>query len=475
MSGRTADHSATPLDRSTYPKARSAPVRIVHIGLGAFHRAHEAWYTNAVDSVRHWGIAAFTGRSPVAANDLAGQDGLYTLVTRGPDGDEFAVLDSIVAAYDGADLTTFTELVAAPSTAIISITVTEAGYGLDAAGNLDRDAAAPDLAILRDGTSRSTGADAVPAGMPARLVAGLAARRRAGSGPIAVMSCDNLAANGAAARTAIRGIAAEVDGGLDEWIGRNVSFVDTSIDRITPRTTDADRAAVRNATGYDDASPVVTEPFSSWVIAGDFPAGRPPWEDAGAMIVDKIDDFERRKLWLLNGAHSLLAYAGSLRGHVTVAEAQSDPVCSAWVEEFWDEAARHLPAAELKIPDYREALRDRFANARIAHQLAQIATDGSTKLPMRAVPVLRAERDAGRPGIAAARIIGAWISFAAAAATSGTELADAGADSVLDALRSPRGARTAAMVRILSPELAGDPSVVELVDTLANHVTEATH
>jgi fructuronate reductase len=487
-----------PLNRSTYDAGSPAPVRIVHIGLGAFHRAHQAWYTDQADAGREWGIAAFTGRSPKAAEELNSQDGLYTLIERTGEGDNFSVLRSIVEAYDGADLASLSRLVAAPATAIVTMTVTEAAYYLGVDGRLDlaSPVVAKDIALLRaawaegmttepgrevpatesgDGSLAPLSADTAgapagdagrerPASMAARLVVGLDARRRAQAGPIAVVSCDNLAANGTAARHAVLGTAAEVDEALAAWIDANVSFVDTSIDRITPRTTEADMADVAEATGYADVSPVVTEPFRSWVLSGDFPAGRPRWEDAGAVFVDEIEHFERRKLWLLNGAHSLMAYSGQLRGHETVAQALADPACAGWVEDFWNEAAAHLTEPELDVPGYRSALLERFANPRIAHYLAQIAMDGSSKLRMRAVPVLKAERAAGRTGAGAARMIAAWLGFLAEAARKGEQIRDAEAARIGDALALQGRDRTVALVGLLDAELAAEASVLELIE-----------
>ncbi|QOI64520.1 mannitol dehydrogenase family protein [Arthrobacter sp. TES] len=384
------------------PRARlsrttpAAPVRIVHLGLGAFHRSHQAWYTQHAGDAGEWGIASFTGRRPDAATVLAAQDGLFTVVERSDAGDSFEVVGSIVEAVDGADVARFVDLLAAPSTAVVTLTITEAAYGLGAA----------DLPVLLSGGEPTT-----PIG---RLVAGLAARKDHDAGPLAVVSCDNLSDNGNVARNGVLSLAREVDAGLAEWIGANVSFVSTSVDRITPRTTPEDVALVAESCGYLDDAPVLTEPFHNWVLSGDFPAGRPRWEDAGAVFVDDIEPYENRKLWLLNGAHSILAYAGQLRGHATVAEALEDTACRQAVEEFWDEAARHLPGEELQVPEYRTALLERFGNSRIAHHLAQIGVDGSTKLRMRAVPVLRAERGDGRTGAAAARMIAAWSAFVAA-------------------------------------------------------------
>ncbi|OMH23690.1 hypothetical protein BKD30_11950 [Tersicoccus phoenicis] len=465
------------------------PVRIVHLGLGAFHRAHQAWYTERTGD--GWGIAAFTGRSPEAAEQLAAQDGLYTLVERAADGDRHQLITAVVEAHDGADLQTLSGLLASPDTAVVTLTITEAGYRL--ASDSHDDGAGPrldgadplvagDVAALRahgiggvttdgagpenvDGTRVRTAAG--------RLVVGLAARRAAGAGPLAVVPCDNLPANDAAARAALLGTARLVDAELADWIEATVSFVGTSIDRITPRTTDADRSSVAAATGFADAVPVVTEPFSSWILAGDFPAGRPAWEHAGAVFVRDLEPFERRKLWLLNGAHSLLAYAGQLRGHATVAEALADPAVAGWVEDFWNAAERHLTAPELDVPAYRAALRERFANPRIAHHLAQIGNDGSLKLAARALPVYRAERDAGRDGAAALRPVAAWMDQMTAQVTAGIPIADPSADRIdtaVDTGRSGTGQtdtdQTAALLAVVDPALARDEQTVAAVAAL---------
>ncbi len=204
-------------------------------------------------------------------------------------------------------------------------------------------------------------------------------------------------------------LAALVDDTLTTWIDANVSFVTTMVDRITPRSTDEDRAEVARQTGVDDPETVPTEPFSEWVLAGAFPAGRPAWESAGATFVDDVRPFETRKLWLLNGSHSLLAYAGSLRGHETVADAIADPVVRSWVEEWWDAAAPHLDLPAVDVSDYRQALLDRYRNPHIRHLLSQIAADGSQKVPIRAVPVIRAELDEGHVAAGATRIVAAWV------------------------------------------------------------------
>lgn len=364
------------LTRATHGRP-AAPVRIVHVGVGNFFRAHQAWYTDRAPDANRWGIAAFTGRSASMAEALAPQDGLYTLITRGAGGDSFDVVGSISAVHAASDTDAWLGYLRSPEVAIVTLTVTEAGY--------------------RPG----------PGCVAERLVAGLRARREAGAGALAIVSCDNLSGNGAVLARAVREAASD-DPDLLAWIDAHVAFGTTMVDRITPATTDEHRELVADALGVRDAAPVPTEPFSEWVIQGEFPAGRPAWDAVGARIVDDVTPYETRKLLLLNGSHSLLAYAGSMLGHATVADAIADPRCRAWVEDWWDVAGPHVPLSASEVSGYRAALLERFANPNIRHLLAQIAHDGSLKLPVRIVPVVRAEREAGRLPVGGVRALAAW-------------------------------------------------------------------
>ncbi|MCT9619839.1 mannitol dehydrogenase family protein [Curtobacterium sp. C2H10] len=353
---------------------------IVHLGVGAFARAHLAWYTAHADG-EPWGITAFTGRSPDTADALDAQGCRYTLVTRAASGDDAEVVDTIVAAHPGSDSSTWRHVVASPATTVVTLTVTEQGY--------------------------RSGSD-----VPARLVEGLEARRAAGSGRIALVSLDNLTHNGDVLRDAVT--SAVSDPALQDWVDANVSFPSSMVDRITPATTDDDVAALAELPGALDGDrvPVVTEPFAEWVLEDGF-AGidRPAWETAGVRIVDDVTPYEQRKLWLLNGSHSLLAYLGLQLGHETVAAAMGDPVCRAAVEQLWDEAAVELPLPAAEVAAARDALVDRFANPRIRHTLRQIAAGGSEKLPVRVVDVLRHRLDrdpSAGIGPGAATAIAAW-------------------------------------------------------------------
>ncbi|HEY5847663.1 MAG TPA: mannitol dehydrogenase family protein [Microlunatus sp.] len=444
------------LNRSLAGTRPAAPVRIVHLGLGNFHRAHQAWYTAHADDAADWGIAAFTGRRPDAAADLAPQDGLYTLITRSATEDRFEIIEAISAVHASTEHDRLLDYFRRPEVAVVTITVTEAAYLRGPDGHLDlhHPGVDSDLKTLQ------TDLTAPVATLPARLAAGLAARRDADAGPITILSCDNLPHNGAVAAAVVTDLAAELDPDLRDWIATEVDFATSMVDRITPATTDDDRSLVATELHYRDSSPVPTEPYTEWVMSGRFPAGRPAWQTAGATIVDDVTAYEQRKLTLLNGAHSLLAYTGSVRGHTTIDEAMGDVVCRDRVEAFWDEACPHLTLPQAELVDYREALTDRFTNPRVRHQLSQIAADGSIKLPVRVVPSLLAERSAGRLPIGGATAVAAWIWHLRGRSVP---VNDPGATAARTAAAGADASRD--VLTVLDPRLGSDPDLVDLVNT----------
>lgn len=445
--------------------AGSAPVRIVHLGVGNFHRAHQAWYTHHAPDAEDWGIAAFTGRRPDQADALGPQDGLYSLITKGADGDEVEVISSIVAVHPASEHETYLTYLAEASTAVVSMTVTEHGYRRDAEGHLDLTAedVAADVAALREDPR------AVVTSMPMRLLAGLLARREAGAGALTILPCDNLPDNGDVTRTLVTDAARAVDESLVDWIGEHVDFATSMVDRITPATTDGDRELVAERTGYSDASPVPTEPFAEWVISGEFPAGRPAWDAAGVQFVADVAPHERRKLWLLNGSHSQLAYVGSARGHETIDAAIADPACRDWVEQFWDEAQRGLGLPEAEVAAYRAALLDRYANPRVRHLLAQIAMDGSQKLPVRTLPAVNAERAAGRVPTGGATTLAGWVLHLRGV---GAPVKDAGAGPAQEAANAGDLAEVVpAVLETLQPGLGADAELVAAVVVQAEAIT----
>jgi fructuronate reductase len=428
------------LSRRTGDGRPLAPVGHVHLGLGSFFRAHQAWYTEHSPDRDEWGIAAFTGRSAALAETLSSQDNLYTLVTRSASGDEFEVVSSLSACHPAQDHESFLRYLSSSSVKLLTLTVTEAGYVSNA-----------------DGEPMST--------VPARIVAGLAARRAADAGPLAVVCCDNLPDNGNATARVVMEFAEQVDPALASWITESVSFVGTVVDRITPRLDPGDRHLVAASTGRDDRAPVLTEPFSEWVLSGSFPAGRPAWEHAGATFTHDIAAFEQRKLWLLNGGHCLLAYTGSLRGHETVAAAVADETCRTWLEQWWGEASQHLAMSAADVAAYQASLLTRFANQRLHYPLAQIAGDGSQKLPIRVLPVVRAERACGRMPLASLRILAGWLCHLRGA--GGSPIDDPRAEEFAGLANGPLDVAARRVLAALDPDLGDDDAVVATMYELA--------
>ncbi len=351
----------------------------VHLGLGAFHRAHQAVYSDAAlgASGGDWRIAGVSLRSSAPAEALGPQDGLYTLIERGPDGTTVRVVGSLArviaeARTPGATLAAMT----APATRVVSLTVTEKAYGIDRTTHrviADHSAVAPDLAEPRR-----------PRGALGLIAEALRLRRQAGAPPLTVLCCDNLPENGALLRAGVVDFARRTDAALGDWIAAEVAFPSTMVDRITPAATAATFAEAERLTGLQDAAAVETEPFSQWVIEDRFPAGRPDWEAGGAILIAEVAPYERMKLRMLNGAHSMLAYAGSMAGHRYVRDAMTDPVLALLVRRHLAAAAATLdPLPGVDLDAYAAALTARFANPAIAHETRQIAMDGTEKLPQR--------------------------------------------------------------------------------------------
>jgi fructuronate reductase len=455
---------AISLSRAAGPGRAAAPVRLLHLGLGSFFRAHQCSYTDRAADGAGWGIAAFAGTSSrPLVQQLNAQQGLFTLITRAGDADRFEVLSSLSRAHAAAEHSAWLVYFSRPELSAVTVTVTEAGYLRGPGGGLDlgRPEVQADLAVLRAdlaGPVRTA---------PARLLAGFAARWRADAGPIAVVPCDNAPGNGETVARVVRDLAELVDTGLTRWIEESIAVVTTMVDRITPSASPADVRAVLDATGLEDRCPVVTEPFSEWVLSGAFPAGRPQWETAGATFTADVTPYEQRKLWLLNGAHSLLAYAGSILGHRTVPGAVADETCRAWVEEWWAEASPHLRQPAADVTAYGAVLLERMSNTRLADRLDRIAADGSQKLPIRILPVLRAERAAGRMPAGATRVLAAWVCHLRGL---GAPVNDARAGEVVPLAAGPLRAAVPRTLGWLAEALADDAAVVAAVTDQAGQL-----
>jgi len=385
---------------------------IVHLGVGAFHRAHQAAMTEAVLAAGDlsWGIVGAGLMTPSTKDALAPQDGLYTLVIRSEGAEQLQVVGAITEVLGGpADLAQVLAHMCAPSTRIVSLTVTEKGYYLDpASGKLQLQAPAiqADLA-----------APAAPRTILGLIVQALKHRKENAVAPFTVLSCDNLPSNGKTARAAVLAFARELDAELATWIEVQVRFPCSMVDRITPATTDADRAYVNDQLRMTDAWPIVTEGFVQWVIEDDFSMGRPDWTLGGAVFSNEIEAWENMKLRCLNGAHSTLAYMGQLTGRDTVAEAMQMPLITHLLDALWAEVLEvlHAPAG-VDPQDYVEQLKKRFRNPALKHRTAQIAMDGSQKLPQRLLATLRERLARGLPSPALAQAIAGWMHFAVKAA-----------------------------------------------------------
>jgi fructuronate reductase len=377
---------------------------IVHLGIGAFHRAHQAVYTEAVlaRDVR-WGIVGASLRSPATRAALAPQDGLYAVLVKDDEGLSAqvigAVCELLVAPEDPERLIA---RIAAPATRLVTLTVTEKGYCHDpATGRLDP--AHPD--VLHD-----LAEPARPRSALGFLVAGLARRRLTGRPPLTVLCCDNLPSNGRTLRRLVLELADALDPALARWIAAEVGFPSSMVDRIVPATTDDDRGAVARLLGVEDAWPVVTEPFCQWVIEDAFVGARPAWEAAGATLVGAVQPFERMKLRLLNGAHSALAYLALAAGVETVADAIALPGMRGFLRALWAEAGATLDLPPgYDLAGYVAALERRFANRALRHRTRQIAMDGSQKLPQRLLDPIRERRAAGAETTALAAAVAAWM------------------------------------------------------------------
>lgn len=378
----------------------------MHLGIGAFHRAHMAVYVDDVLRLDpSWGIIGASLRRPDTRNALAPQDFLYTLLTRSPAGATARIVGAILGVLDAA--TQRRDLIAAmvdPRIRIVSLTVTEKGYCHDpATGEIDphHPDVRHDLAVPGE-----------PVSAPGLIVRALELRRTAGTAPFTVLCCDNLPENGKTVRRIVIGLAARRDGTLADYISNAVSFPSTMVDRIVPATTDEDRRLACDLTGAEDAWPVVTEPFTQWVIEDRFPAGRPKLEMAGAELVADVRPYELMKLRMLNGSHSTIAYLGYLGGRTYVSQAIADPGIQAVVRGLMtDEAASTLPQDAGKLAAYRDALLERFRNPALKHQTWQIAMDGSQKLPQRLLGTIRDRLAMGRPVTRAALGVAAWMRY----------------------------------------------------------------
>jgi len=417
LSDITLERGSAALVRPGYRRAQTR-IGTVHFGPGAFHRAHQAFYFDRLlekDATR--AICAVSLKTASLRDALTPQDGLYTLVEL----DETprlraigALRELLVAAESPAALS---GRLCHPDTSLITITVTEKGYCLDGGGRLDPDH--PDVA-------HDLQHSASPRSLIGWLVRGLSLRRERGLAPYLIVSCDNLSDNGPTLRRAVLAFAKRCDAALAEWIEAGARFPRTMVDSITPATDQALRERVAQATGLEDAWPVQRERFVQWVVEEVDFAAQPDWASVGVTVSRDVTAYERAKIRMLNGAHSTLAYLGLLAGLETVAEAMAQPALRAFIERLMvEDIEPSLTAPEPHaMAAYRRSVLQRFENPAMQHQLAQIACDGSQKLPIRILGTIADALRGGRPLRRLAVPVAAWMYFVRVRTRDAVAIAD---------------------------------------------------
>jgi mannitol 2-dehydrogenase len=389
---------------------------IVHLGVGGFHRAHQAMYVDALlaeGKATDWGITG-VGLLPGdrrMAEVMAEQDCLYTMVVKRPDGSvQPRVLGSIIGyLFAPEDPEAVLAVMSDPATRIVSLTITEGGYHVNQATG-DFDASDPDIQADVEGAAQGK----APTTAFGFLTQALARRRTAGTEPFAVVSCDNIQGNGDVARRMVTAFATLCDAELGAWIGEHVPFPSSMVDRITPVTTDADREHLAAELGVEDQWPVVCEPFAQWALQDSFPQGRPPLEDVGVQVVDDVEPYELMKLRLLNASHQALAYLGYLSGYRYAHEVCQDELFAGFLLDYMDREATPTlePVPGIDLDDYKHELIERFANPEVKDTLARLCAESSDRIPKWLVPVIRHNLEHDGEVRLSALVVASWARYA---------------------------------------------------------------
>lgn len=463
-----SDHMLAEVDQTVevpgYDRSKLS-VGIVHFGVGGFHRAHQAVYLDELmrrGQARDWAICG-VGVLPAdyrMAEALAAQDHLYTVMVKHADGSRNArVVGSIIDyLFVPDDPEAVIARMADPAVRIVSLTITEGGYSIDPSTG-EFDPAGPDLAADLVGSEPPRSAFGL-------IVAALHRRREAGTKPFTIQSCDNIQSNGNVARQAIAGYARLIDHELGDWIATEVAFPNSMVDRITPVTTDADRAELAERFGIADQWPVVCESFTQWVIEDRFTEGRPAWDEVGAQFVDDVMPYELMKLHLLNASHQALAYFGYLAGYRYAHEALADERIAEVLRRYMDrEATPSLgPVPGIELTVYKAQLIERFSNPEIRDTLARLCAESSDRIPKWLLPVVRHDLEKGIPIPYAAAVVASWARYAEGEDESGDpiEIVDRLRDILVPIARSQREHSTAFIEnRALFGDLVDEPAFRE--------------
>ena len=397
--------------RPTYDRS-ALKAGIVHIGVGGFHRAHEAYYTHLLmqeGKALDWAICGVGLREEdrKMGEVLKKQDHLYTLIIRHPDGKiGTTIIGSIIDYLFGPDdPQVVIKQIAAPETRIVSLTITEGGYNVNSATGVF-DFANPDI-------RHDLAHPEAPVSVFGYLTAGLRQRRDEGGKPFTIQSCDNIQHNGDVTRKALLAFAERQDPALAPWIAENVHFPNAMVDRITPSTTPMDGEYLEQKFNLVDEWPVTCEPFMQWVIEDGFSDSRPDWESVGAQFVKDVTPYEKMKLRLLNAGHSVLGLLGSIHGHDTIDGCVADPLFAGYLRDFLDqEATPVLDAVEgIDLDTYKNSLIERFGNPNVKDGLARICSESSAKLPKFLLETVQENLDAGGSVRYAALVIAAWCYY----------------------------------------------------------------
>ena len=440
--------------------AQHAAIGIVHLGPGAFHRAHQAVFTDdAMEFGGDWGICAVSMRSTGVRDELAEQDNLYTLaiIDNQPGYQLISAIKEVLVL--GEQRTAVMARLTAATTHIVSLTITEKGYCLNGQGQLDQQHAD----IIHDLASPDAPRSAI-----GLLCGALKQRMQLNHKQLTIISCDNLADNGSKLGRAVVAFAALQDATLAQWIAANVSFPNTMVDSITPASNDELRTRVAAAIGLKDNWPIQREAFSQWVIEDNFSGPRPAWEKVGVTFTQDVSGYEKAKLRLLNGSHSTLAYIGLKCGKETVHQAVSDPAMLRLVKKMLIEEVKpsFVPPQELQVDGYIEAILQRYGNPHIRHLLAQIAWDGSQKLPFRLLASINDNLVKGNSIKLMSTGVAAWLHFLVNAAKTNFAIVDPLADKLISTAAYCSGnlaedvSRFLSIEQVFSPELATNSEFV---------------